>query len=240
MSEWWTYSIRDLLLFSRRTYFRLFELYYQDVWPAQVLAVTAGVLVLALLLMTPSRRRGVFLFVVLSASWAWVGWAFLQSRYAVINWAATGFAAAFAVEALLLATLAWPVASRPRAATTRFGQALFAFALLLHPVAGLLLGREWTQMECFGLTPDATAMATLGALLLVRGKRVGIALVIPLLWLVITSATLWAIGSHEWWITGAAGLMTLFFLLFRRRRRSERGATVSGVPSRAGVRRESS
>jgi hypothetical protein len=27
MSEWWTYSLWDFLLFSPRTYYRLFELY---------------------------------------------------------------------------------------------------------------------------------------------------------------------------------------------------------------------
>ncbi len=36
MSEWWTYTLSDFLLFSARTYYRLFELYNRDVWPAQL------------------------------------------------------------------------------------------------------------------------------------------------------------------------------------------------------------
>ena len=43
MSEWWTYSLTSFLLFSARTYYRLFELYNADVWPLQIatLAVAA-------------------------------------------------------------------------------------------------------------------------------------------------------------------------------------------------------
>jgi hypothetical protein len=47
MSEWWTYSLSDLLMFSARTYYRLFELYNLAIWPAQLLAGTLGVAILA-------------------------------------------------------------------------------------------------------------------------------------------------------------------------------------------------
>ena len=40
--------------------------------------------------------------VLLAACWLWVAWAFLFSRYATINWAATWFAGLFAVQAVLL------------------------------------------------------------------------------------------------------------------------------------------
>ena len=42
MSEWWTYSLSDFLLFSPRTYRRLFELYNAQVWPAHLVAVGLG------------------------------------------------------------------------------------------------------------------------------------------------------------------------------------------------------
>ena len=48
MSEWWTYELSDFLLFSPRTYYRLFELYNRDVWPAQILALALGVAIVAL------------------------------------------------------------------------------------------------------------------------------------------------------------------------------------------------
>ena len=37
MTEWWTYRPSDFLLFSPRTYHRLFELYNEWLWPAQPL-----------------------------------------------------------------------------------------------------------------------------------------------------------------------------------------------------------
>ena len=56
-SEWWTYSLRDFLLFSPRTYYRLFELYNAAIWPAQIVALGLGLAVLALLRRAGSRAR---------------------------------------------------------------------------------------------------------------------------------------------------------------------------------------
>ena len=42
MSEWWTYSLSDFLLFSPRTYYRLFELYNVAIWPLQLVSPRAG------------------------------------------------------------------------------------------------------------------------------------------------------------------------------------------------------
>ena len=44
MSEWWTYTLSDLQIFSARTYARLFETYNAAVWPAHVLALALGLL----------------------------------------------------------------------------------------------------------------------------------------------------------------------------------------------------
>jgi hypothetical protein len=101
MSEWWTYSLSDFLLFSPRTYYRLLELYNLAIWPAQLLALALGVLILALLRPGPAwQGRGVA--AVLAACWLWVAWAYFLERYETINWAASYFAFGFAIEALLL------------------------------------------------------------------------------------------------------------------------------------------
>ena len=73
MSEWWTYSLSDFLLFSPRTYYRLFELYNLAVWPWHVLAIVLGLAVLVLWL-----RRGAWqgrtVAVLLAACWLFVAW----------------------------------------------------------------------------------------------------------------------------------------------------------------------
>jgi hypothetical protein len=46
MSEWWTYSLSDFLMFSSRSYYRLIESYNAAIWPAHVLALVAGLVVI--------------------------------------------------------------------------------------------------------------------------------------------------------------------------------------------------
>src|SRR3712207_4733924 len=101
MPEWWTYSLSDFLLFSPRTYYRLFELYNAAVWPGKVLALAVG-LAIAAMLWKPRRWQGQVVAILLAASWLWIAWAYFLMRYATINWAAPYIATAFAGEALLL------------------------------------------------------------------------------------------------------------------------------------------
>ena len=101
MSEWWTYSLRDLLLFSPRTYYRLFELYNIELWPLQFVALTLGS-AMWLFWRRHSKLTGRALAAILALCWLWVAWAYHWQRYANINWAANYYALAFALEALLL------------------------------------------------------------------------------------------------------------------------------------------
>ena len=56
MSEWSTYTFRDLLLFSARTYDRLFEIYNAAIWPVQIAALLMGAAILWLLLRRDGRE----------------------------------------------------------------------------------------------------------------------------------------------------------------------------------------
>jgi len=211
MGEWATYSPSDFLLFAPRTYYRLFELYNAAVWPAQLAALSAGAAILALL-----RRGGTvdarIAAALLAACWLWVAVAFHAQRYATINWAAEWFAWAFAAEAALL--LALGVLRNGFASGSRSGPGfgLFAFALLLQPLLGPLFGRDWRQMELFGLAPDPTALATLGALALVGGRARWALAALPLLWCAISGATLWTMGAPDALVLPAAGALGLLAL----------------------------
>jgi hypothetical protein len=200
MSEWWTYSLSDFLLFSPRTYYRLFELYNADIWPAQILTLALGVAILVLL-RHPRSRRGRWVAAILAGCWIWVAWAFLLDRYATINWAAPYFALAFAIEALLLF---WSGVIRDelafeRAAPVRrrIGIGVLAFALALQPLIGPLAGRAWKQAEVFGAAPDPTVLATLGILLIAPRRAPWRLLVVPLLWCALSGAVLWTMGAPD-------------------------------------------
>lgn len=209
MSEWWTYGLRDLLLFSAQTYYRLFELYNLEWWPLQLLALALGAVVL-LLGWRGGERAGRVMAAILAVCWLWVAWAFHWQRYASINLAAGYFAWAFVLEALLLL---WLGVVRGRLALVpglqlrrHGGVGVFLFALLVYPLIGPLLGRSWAQAEVFAMAPDPTALATLGILLCAGVRPVWWLFPIPVAWCLVSGATLWALESPHYAIVLLAAL----------------------------------
>ncbi|MBQ5949345.1 DUF6064 family protein [Massilia sp. ST3] len=208
MSEWWTYTLSDLLMFSARSYHRLFELYNQDIWPAQIVALLAGLAMLAGAVgggARPSRIAAL----LLGLAWLWVAWAFHLERYAAINTAAPWFAAGFVLQGLMLL---W-MAAKPMPRLLRFnaspiswlGLGLVCLAVGAYPLLPIHEGRYQTQGEVFGVAPDPTAVATLGILLLMRARwpmwvvpvawcaisgAIQMELRVPLAWLPVTAAAL--------------------------------------------------
>jgi hypothetical protein len=211
MSEWWTYSLSDFLLFSPRTYYRLFELYNADIWPAQVVALALGLAILAGWLRgTAWAGRGAG--AVLAACWLWVAWAFHAQRYATINSAAVFFAIGFAIEALLLLWIGG-VRARIAFAPVRGGVrgaalGVTLFAMLGYPLLAAAGGRAWRQMELFGVAPDPTALATLG-LLALSARTPWPLLPVPLLWCAISGATLRTMHAHYAWVAPLGALLVL-------------------------------
>jgi Family of unknown function (DUF6064) len=210
MSEWWTYRLSDFLLFSPRTYYRLFELYNAEVWPLQIVMLAAGFVVLLLVWRAPgwSGRAVAAIFAVL---WLTVAWAYLLQRYEAINWAARYFAIGFALQAILLA---WTGVIRDglgfgrRDIIGKSGLALLFYALAMHPLIAPLSGRPWTQAEIFGLAPDPTAIATLGILLAAARPRWHL-LVLPLASCAISGLTLWTMEQPEAGILAAAAALAV-------------------------------
>ncbi len=210
MPEWWTYTLSDFLLFSPRTYYRLIERQNEAIWPGQIVTIGLG-LFIAGLLGRPAPWQGRTVSAILAFLWTWVAWAFVWRRYATINWAATYLVCLFAIEVLLLV---WIGVVRGRLAFRwkrdaggTVGVTLFIVSLALYPMLAPLLGRGWRQAEIFGVAPDPTVIATLGLLLLAEGlPRWGL-LAAPLLWCVVSGATLWAMGSPEAWVLLPAALL---------------------------------
>ena len=199
MSEWWTYRLSSFLLFSPRTWFRLHEIYNTEIWPAHIAALALGGAIFVLAWRGgPSGGRIAAL--LLAACWLWVAWAFHLRRYATINFAATWFAAAFAIEALLLAWLGGVRGRIDFASNGRFltrpGTWLLPFALVVQPLLGPLAGRSFTQSEYFGVAPDPTVAATLGVLLLASRRSV-VLMAIPLAWCAAAGAFQWAMRTPD-------------------------------------------
>jgi len=213
MTEWWTYRPSDFLLFSARTYYRLFELHNAALWPAQLLTIGLGLLAWIALWRDRAGARRV-VCALFGLAWLGVAWAFHWQRYAGINWAATWFAAAFAVQGLLLCWAAFGASEEGGARSRRkAGLALLLFALVAQPMLGVLIGRPWAQAELFGIAPDPTVLGTLGVLLMLSRKAW--LWPVPLMWCAISGTTLATMGAADALVLPAAALLALAVALSR-------------------------
>jgi hypothetical protein len=221
MPEWWTYTLSDFLLFSPRTYYRLIQRHNEAVWPGQIVTIGLGLLI-AWLLRRPTARQGRIVSAILAMLWSWVALAFVWKRYATINWAASYLVWLYAIEVLVLAWIGVARGrlrfGRRRDAAGILGMALLLSSLLLYPALAPLLGRGWQQAEVFGVAPDPTVIATIGLLLLAEGPPHWALLAVPVLWCVISGATLFAMGSPEATVLLPVGLLAVVASAWSRRR----------------------
>jgi hypothetical protein len=215
MPDWMTYGLADFLMFSPRVYFRLIERYNQEVWPLQIVFI-AGALVVLIPAITRINRA--IAFPALAVAWAFCAWQFLWMRYAVINWAMSYAAAIYLLQAGLL--VLWTrLAGRgpPRSPLHLYGGiGLMLFGLLAYPFLSLLSGRSLASAEVFGLMPDPTATATLGAVLALSPKLSLALLLIPLLWSAFSGLTLLAMEDAGAWVPFASIAATVALLLLGR------------------------
>jgi hypothetical protein len=221
MPEWWSYTISDFLLFSPRTYYRLIERHNEAVWPAQIVTIGLG-LVIAGLLRRPTARQGRIVSAILAILWSWVAFAFVWKRYATINWAANYLVWLYAIEVLLLARIG---VARGRLrfgwrqdAAGILGMVLLILSLLVYPTLAPLQDRGWGQAEVFGIAPDPTVIATIGLLLLAEGPPQWGLLAVPVLWCLVSAATLLAMGSPEASALLPAALLAVVAAAWSRRR----------------------
>jgi hypothetical protein len=213
MSEWWSYTLEDFLLFSPRVYWRLFELHNEAVWPLQILTLLLGTAVLVWVVQPrPWSHRAIS--AVLAATWLWIAWIFLWNRYSQINWAMAYAAPVFVLEALVLGWIGALrghlrfVASRSLAGMAGF--LLLSYAVILHPVVAKLGGRGFEAAEIVGIVPDPTVIATLGLLTMASGNVAAwLCLVVPLAWCLVSWATLHTMGAPEAWIPVLAGAVAI-------------------------------
>lgn len=218
MSEWWTYTLSDFLMFSQRSHYRLIALYNEAVWPAHLLALAAGLAMIGCVA-RPRPHTSRLALLVLAAAWAWVGWAYHLERYADINTAGPWFALAFGVQALLLCFMALRShGAAPAGMQKQVALGLSGMAVLGYPLLVLGSGRGWNQAEVFGIAPDPTAVATLGMLLACRAHP--LYWLIPLAWCAVSGATLMELRvGYAWLLPTFAILAVAAGLLFRHSRR---------------------
>lgn len=214
--------------FSTEQFFEVFRLYNEAVWPMQLALNAAALAALALVF---ARRGGTgrLASAILAALWAWMGIAYHLLYFREINPAATLFGVLFLAGA---AAFAWTGVVRDRlhfapqrGIAGAVGWALVVYALVLYPLAAVLLGHRYPAMPTFGL-PCPTTLFTLGMLAFLEPPRPVAVFVVPILWTLVGAQGALAFGVLEDFgllLAAIAGL----WLLFQGRRKGDERSLVS-------------
>ncbi len=185
--EYLRYSPRDVIHFSAGTYRRLLALYNAQVFPAQLaglaLAIAATVLAMGRPAPVDAARRAQAIAAMLAFCWLWIAWVFHWRHLATIHLGGGFIAACWTLQALLLL---WRGPRLRFEGGGRLGLVLVLVAALAPPIAILVAGRPWAELELVGTAPDATAIATLGLVLMARGRPAWSLLA----WCLVSGATL--------------------------------------------------
>ena len=171
--------------FTTEQFFAVFTAYNEAVWPLQILAYLGGFIAVALLL-RPSRATTAGIAAILTVFWVVNGLAYHWTWFAPINPIARVFAVVFLLQALLLA--AAPIVAPGlrfelrRDVRSALGLALIAYAMVVYPAIGAIVGHAWPAMPIFGIAPCPTTIFTIGMLLLAPWAVARWLLAIPLFW----------------------------------------------------------
>lgn len=208
---WLSYSLQDFLMFGPQVFLRLFIRLNQDAWPWQLLVVPLT-LAVPWMMCRPThawRRLAVWL---VAAAWIGSGAGFLVRYFGEINWPAVWFGWAFVAQGLLIAVLAIFCHSEaiPKGRAGVF-TGLWLTGVVALPWVTVLQSGELGAMAVFGLTPDVTLAAS--SLVLAMMPRVWLwpLLPIPLLWVLFSAATYWAL-QLVWFLLLPAATVIFFAL----------------------------
>lgn len=203
--------------FSQAQFLEVFRHYNEAVWPAQWLMNLLAIAVIALAVRGRSAR---VVSGILGIFWIWMGIAYHWAFFARINRAAVAFGLLFVTEGLLL--LRMGVAQRLLRFRLRadsggvLGLTLIAYALLLYPAIGYLIGRRYPETPTFGL-PCPTTIFTFG-LLLWADPPVPLRLVlIPAIWSLIGFSAAYSLSMTEDYGLLIAGILATAQLVYRAR-----------------------
>jgi Family of unknown function (DUF6064) len=186
--------------FTVEQFFDLFARYNQALWPWQLLALAAGLVVVALLCLE-TRTSAAVTLAILSAMWLVNGVGYHWLYFATINPAARVFAAVFVLQALVFAgaIVLWPdIRFRVTSgAASIFGAACIVYAVAVYPALGWLAGHRYPAMPMFGVAPCPTTLFTIGVLLQSPWSAARWLVAIPALWAAIGASASFLLGVPQ-------------------------------------------
>jgi hypothetical protein len=219
-----------MLPFTVEQFFSVFASYNQSIWPTQGVAYLAGLIAMWAIF---ARRRwaGCAAAAVLGAMWLWNGLAYHLTFFSPINPAAYVFAALFVLQGALF--IGYGVIGNGLAFAKPFdwrstlGILLIAYAGLVYPALGYLLGHAWPYAPMFGVAPCPTTIFTFGVLMLAVGPLPIWLVAIPVVWSAIGGTAAVLLNVPEDFGLVVSGILGAVFLPFWGHGRVDRtGAAV--------------
>ena len=156
--------------------------YHQTIWPFQIVSVILIVLMIAALY-RPFQYSGRMIFCILGLFWLWIGEVFYLRSFSSMSFLAPGIGIVAFVQAGLLfffaGTYKGLLIADSKRLIGRTGIFCIILSLLVMPGAISLIEGQWESWRLAGATPVATALFTIGILLLARvGKNIQTGLLI--------------------------------------------------------------
>ncbi|MBK7030107.1 MAG: hypothetical protein IPH45_13265 [Bacteroidales bacterium] len=209
--------------FTAEQFFKVFENYNLQVFPAQVILVLLGITGLVLA-HSAKPYRDKLIGSILGFVWIWAGIIYHIGFFASINKAANFFGIVFILQGLLIIWSSfsgkWTGISLKPTLSGYIGEILVIFGLLIYPIIGLILGTPFKHTISFGL-PCPSTIATFGFFLLTSGKLPRYLLLIPSLWVLIGFMAALNFGVYQDIMLLISLLVSLPFLIFKKKPISE-------------------
>jgi hypothetical protein len=209
------------LPFSFDQFADVFRRYNEAVWPAQWLLNALAIVVLVAVF-TPGERLSRLVAICLAILWLWTGVVYHILFFGAINPAAVIFGSGFVAQAIVL--LWWGIGEKaPQIQPHRdwvgsLAAGLVAYALVLYPLLGVVLGHRYPATPTFGV-PCPTTIFTLGVLLYATPPRPVTLFVVPVAWSVLGAVAAARLGMREDIGLVAAAIVAIIVLVLERAHR---------------------
>lgn len=208
-----------MLSFDAEVLSALFAEMNRALWPAQIGCFAAALAALWLAAANrPGRTR--LIGAILAGAWLCCGLVFHLHYFAGLSFTAPAYGGLFLAQAALLA---WSLLLRRRPVfATVAGPALWAgLAAIAYALVGMpliaLMGEGLASARVFALAPGATALFTLGFLLLSRERCPIHLFLLPVAWTLIAGATAWTLWIPEDLVLPVLGPALLAVAVWRNR-----------------------
>lgn len=193
--------LSDYLMYSPHSYSSLIARYHESIWPWHVIPLLAGGLML-FSIFKPTQHSDRLINLGLAACWYWVAIAFHFQTFSTINLAAWGFGLLFLLQGSVF--LVFGVFSNQityQSDPIKYpGLSISVVAIILYPGLLFLSGGDWTQGSFFGSSPDATAIGSIGLILMtktpIRRVWVGVWLLLPIVWCLMSLVMTWVVTKN--------------------------------------------